>query len=381
MPPAARSRNPANALNTQPSDSQTALPNTLALERVSHRFGRLCAVDDVSLSVAPGEIVCLVGPSGCGKTTLLRLAAGLEALQQGTVRIGGEIVDGSGRHVPPERRGVGLVFQDYALFPHLDVRDNIAFGLAGIAAAERQARVAQALTRIEMAPFAATFPHALSGGQQQRVALARAVVTQPRVVLLDEPFSGLDTRLRDLVRDDATQILRETGVATLMVTHDPEEAMYVADRIAVMHAGRLHQVATPSEIYSSPVDAFVAGFFGDVNRLQGSIAEGRCAVPFPGLADVLGAKLAAVAAQNPAGNLDILVRQEALRLGGPAGAGCAVRVVASRYLGRASLVDVTANGDETGARLRARVPGRFLPAAGTSFALTVRDDGVFVYAG
>jgi iron(III) transport system ATP-binding protein len=370
-------------LNTQPNTDPEPLPNTLTLERISHRYGNLCAVDDVNLTVAAGEIVCLVGPSGCGKTTLLRLAAGLEPLQQGAVRIGGEIVDGGTRHVPPERRRVGLVFQDYALFPHLDVRDNIGFGLTGLAAAARRERVAQALSRIEMTPYAATYPHALSGGQQQRVALARAVVTQPRVVLLDEPFSGLDARLRDLVRDDATQILRETGVATLMVTHDPEEAMYVADRIAVMNAGRLHQVATPSDIYSRPVDAFVAGFFGDANRLDGSVGQDGITVPFAGLAAMLERQISSVTLGNPSQTISVLIRQEAVRLDAPAADGCPVSVVASRYLGRASLVDVVPAdaGSAAAVRLRARVPGRFLPPAGTPFALSLRSDGVFVFPG
>ncbi|MEK9661352.1 MAG: ABC transporter ATP-binding protein, partial [Alphaproteobacteria bacterium] len=203
---------------TDTPKADTTPANTLGLAHVSHRYGDLVAVDDVSLTVEPGEIVCLVGPSGCGKTTLLRIAAGLEPLQQGSVRIGDTQVDGEGSYVAPERRRVGLVFQDYALFPHLTAQDNIGFGLNDLAEAERRMRVARALERIEMAGYAQTYPHTLSGGQQQRVALARAVVTDPRIVLLDEPFSGLDTRLRDLVRDDATRILRDTGVATLMVT-------------------------------------------------------------------------------------------------------------------------------------------------------------------
>lgn len=354
-------------------------PNTLALDRISHRFGTLLAVDGVSLTVAAGEIVCLVGPSGCGKTTLLRLAAGLEPLQQGTVRIGGDVVDGGGQYLPPERRRVGLVFQDYALFPHLSVRNNVAFGLTGLPAAERRVRVDRALARIEMAEYSDTFPHALSGGQQQRVALARAVVTEPRVVLLDEPFSGLDTRLRDLVRDDATQILRESGIATLMVTHDPEEAMYVADRIAVMNMGRLHQVATPSDIYTRPADAFVAGFFGEVNRLSGTVAGGRATLPFAGLASALAT--AGVALPGPDGPVTVLIRHEALHLADAATGGCPVSVVAARYLGRASLVDVvpTVAAADRQVRLRVRAPGRFLPPAGTSLSLAARADGVFVY--
>ena len=380
-------------MDTLANNQLNSLPNTLLLEGVSHRYGALLAVDNVTIAVAPGEIVCLVGPSGCGKTTMLRLAAGLEPLQQGRVSIGGDVVDGDGRHVPPERRGVGLVFQDYALFPHLSVRDNIAFGLSHIPSGERRARVDRALARIEMASFAETYPHALSGGQQQRVALARAVVTEPRVVLLDEPFSGLDTRLRDMIRDDATQILRETGVATLMVTHDPEEAMYVADRIVVMKEGRLHQIATPSDIYTNPADAFVAGFFSEVNRLICPVSGGRAALPYTGFAKTLAVKMAGVLAENAPKTLEILIRQEALALdvmpdGGTSAGSTPVRVVAARYLGRASLVDVApvagatdGPGGCTRSRLRVRVPGRFLPPAGTVLSLTLDAAGAFVYRG
>jgi iron(III) transport system ATP-binding protein len=283
--------------------------------------------------------------------------------------------------VPPERRRVGLVFQDYALFPHLSVRDNIAFGLGALDDAERRARIDRALARIEMTSFATTYPHQLSGGQQQRVALARAVVTRPRVVLLDEPFSGLDARLRTLVRDDATQILRETGVATLMVTHDPEEAMYVADRIAVMDAGRLRQVDTPSGIYMRPADAFVAGLFGEVNRLAATVRDGRVDTPLGTLTGDIARKAVSAFAGGNGGPVEILVRQEALQPGEPHAGACAATVTAARYLGRSSLVDLVANGATAGeTMLRMRVPGRFLPSPGARVALSIRAEGVFVFA-
>jgi iron(III) transport system ATP-binding protein len=356
--------------------------NTLQIEHVSHRFGRLLAVDDVSLSVGEGEIVCLVGPSGCGKTTLLRIAAGLEPLQAGAVRIGDAIVDGDGRHVPPEHRRVGLVFQDYALFPHLSVRDNIAFGLGGLEAAERRTRVERALGRIELREYADSFPHQLSGGQQQRVALARAIVTRPRVVLLDEPFSGLDTRLRDLMRDNAARILRETGISTLMVTHDPEEAMYIADRIAVMSDGRLCQVATPTAIYTQPASVFVAGFFGEVNRLDGALRGDGVETAIGRLSGEIARKANEAAGARTNGAVEIVVRHEAMRLRAGDAAGFPVTVTAAHYLGRSSLVDIAAaNRAHDGAvEMRARVPGRFLPRPGTVLALSIDGDGAFVYA-
>ncbi|MFQ6017731.1 MAG: ABC transporter ATP-binding protein, partial [Kiloniellaceae bacterium] len=254
--------------------------DALALEHVSHAYGDVVAVDDLSLSVAPRELVCLLGPSGCGKTTALRVAAGLERLQRGRVLMNGQPVADPGMDVPPEDRGVGLVFQDYALFPHLSVRDNVAFGLTGLGAAERRARAEEVLGQVGIADYAGAYPHSLSGGQQQRVALARALSPRPRVMLMDEPFSGLDTQLRNQVRDETLHILKQSGAATLMVTHDPEEAMFMADRIALMREGRLVQVGPPTDLYFAPKDAFVASFFGDMNRLECVVHEGRVATPF-----------------------------------------------------------------------------------------------------
>ena len=206
-------------------------------------------------------------------------------------------------------------------------------------------------------------------------------MTRPRVVLLDEPFSGLDTRLRDIVRDDATQILRETGVSTLMVTHDPEEAMYVADRIAVMDGGRLRQVDTPTNIYTNPADAFVAGFFGEVNRLDGEVGETGVKTALGAISGDLAETARAIVSGASGAAVEILVRTEALRLGQPESGACAVTVTAARYLGRSSLVDVTTAGSAYGGEtaLRVRTPGRYLPAPGTPLAVSMRDEGVFVF--
>ena len=224
----------------------------LTYENVTHRYGDVVAVRDFSLDIEPGEIVCLLGRSGCGKTTLLRLAAGVEEPASGRILINDREVSGDDRFLPPERRGVGLMFQDFALFPHLTNLANVMFGLKALpkADAEREARFA--LARVGLAHLADVYPHMLSGGEQQRVALARAVAPRPSVLLMDEPFSGLDRRLRDEVRDDTLNVLRDSRVTCVIVTHDPEEALRMADRVALMREGRLVQVDTPEANLSAP---------------------------------------------------------------------------------------------------------------------------------
>lgn len=343
--------------------------NDLSIEHVTHRFGAIRAVDDADLSVGAGEVVCLVGPSGCGKTTLLRVAAGLEALQEGRVAIGGAVMADSQGSVAPENRNVGIVFQDYALFPHLTVRGNIAFGLQKHSSTERDQLVAQALERTGMSGYAKTYPHQLSGGQQQRVALARALAPRPRVVLLDEPFSGLDTSLRHRVRDQTAQILRDSGIATLMVTHDPEEAMYLADRIAVMDKGQIRQVGTPDEIYLKPVDAFVAAFFGDVNRFEGVVENGHVETALGRIC---------TSDTSPGEKVDILIRPEALSIVPDTENGNGT-VSSSRFLGRSSLIDVRMRGSGS-TTVRIHIPGRYLPAVGEPVMVSHDEAQTFVFS-
>ena len=349
--------------------------DALALDHVSHAFGRLLAVDDVSLSVAPGELVCLLGPSGCGKTTALRIAAGLESLQRGRVLMAGRTMADDQTDVPPEERNVGLVFQDFALFPHLSVGDNVAFGLRGRSAKDKRATALEALERVGMAASAQSYPHTLSGGQQQRVALARALAPKPKVMLLDEPFSGLDARLRQQVRDQTLHLLKASGAATLMVTHDPEEAMFMADRVALMRAGRLVQTGRPTELYLAPADAFVAGFFGEINRLVGVVQGGSVPTPF-GDVEVEFADGTQV---------EVLIRPEALRLqplppGATLSQGVA-KVMAARMLGRSSLVHLSVDGiDGPEHHLHARIPGRFLPPEDQVLAIHLDRSQTFVFA-
>lgn len=342
---------------------------SLILEEVRHAFDGVVAVDGLSLQVGPGEIVCLLGPSGCGKTTSLRIAAGLETLQQGRVIIGDTVVADDRTSVPPEKRNIGMVFQDYALFPHLTARENVAFGLTGRPAAAARQAADEMLERVGLAAYGDQYPHALSGGEQQRVALARALAPRPRLMLLDEPFANLDVRLRDQVRDDSLTLLKEAGTAALLVTHDPEEAMRMADRIAVMRKGRIVQQGSPADLYTRPLDGFMVRFFNEVNMLNGIVKSGQVAVsgtPWaaPGLPD-----------GTP---VEILIRPEGIGLGPASGACCttiAATVRRARLMGPYSLTVLRlADGSE----LTARTPGK-PPEAGQQVRLHLDPEHVFVF--
>jgi iron(III) transport system ATP-binding protein len=244
----------------------------LRCDSVSKRFGRVVAVDSADLEVPEGSFTALLGPSGCGKTTLLRIVAGLERADSGTVALGDRVVDGPGGAVPPELRSVGLVFQEHALFPHLDVGANVGFGLRELGRAARTRRVAEVLELVGLAGLEGRRPSALSGGQRQRVALARALAPSPTLLLLDEPFSSLDAALRLSIRDEVRNILREAEQTALLVTHDQEEALSLADRVGVMFDGRLHQMADPQTLYRSPATPEVASFIGSADIIAGTRA-------------------------------------------------------------------------------------------------------------
>ncbi len=243
----------------------------IRLDGVTKHFGHVAAVDETSFCVERGEVVALLGPSGCGKTTLLRLVAGFERPDTGTVEVAGRQVSGRGSWVPPEKRRVGMVFQDYALFPHLTVGENVGFGLPRRA---RPGRVSELLAIVGLDALDARYPHQLSGGQQQRVALARALAPAPELVLLDEPWSNVDPSLRESLRAEVTEIIRPLGVTVVLVTHDREEAFSVADRIALMRDGKVVQEGTSEELYFSPVSRWAAEFVGAANVLTGPVVSG-----------------------------------------------------------------------------------------------------------
>ncbi len=247
----------------------------VVLSGVAKSYGETPAVADLSLEVGDGEVFCLLGPSGCGKSTTLRLIAGLEAPDAGSIEIGGTPVAGGGTWLPPEERKVGIVFQDYALFPHMRVRENVAFGLRGWSRRDARRRVDEVLELVGLYGMEERYPHELSSGQQQRVAIARALAPEPEVLLLDEPFSNLDLDLRRRIRQDIRRILREAGITAIFVTHDQEEAFYIADRLGVMRRGRLWQVGTPEEVFHTPATPFVARFVGTADFLRGVVRDGR----------------------------------------------------------------------------------------------------------
>jgi iron(III) transport system ATP-binding protein len=272
------------------------------LSSVGRSYGPVRAVKDLDLAVAKGEILALLGPSGCGKTTTLRLIAGFESPESGSVEVGGRTVAGPGTDVPPERRRVGMVFQDYALFPHLSVEQNVAYGLPN--GKTRQGRVEEVLALAHLDGLGDRMPHELSGGQQQRVALARALAPEPAVVLLDEPFSNLDASLRVRVRSEMREILRDAGATAVFVTHDQEEALSLADEVAVMMRGTVVQSAPPEELYHRPASREIAGFVGDANFIPGTVEDGhvRCEL---GTIPISG---------DGAGEVEVMIRPEALVL-------------------------------------------------------------------
>ncbi len=280
---------------------------TLDFISVRKTFGVNVALEGLDLDVREGELITLLGPSGCGKTTALRIAAGFEFADSGAVLVaGGDIT-----RTPAHKRNMGMVFQSYSLFPNLTVAKNVEFGLRtrGVAATQRHLRVAEMLELVQLLPFADRYPHQLSGGQQQRVALARALAAQPRVLLLDEPLSALDAKVRTTLRDEIRRIQTELGITTLFVTHDQEEALAISDRVCVMSQGRVEQLGTPTEVYRTPTTAFVARFVGSMNEFAAEVTG-------PGEVSVAGHRLAAPgsAGSSTGSRLSILVRPEDLSL-------------------------------------------------------------------
>jgi iron(III) transport system ATP-binding protein len=339
----------------------------LILEGVSRRYGEILALDRVSLDIAPSEVLCLLGPSGCGKSTLLRVAAGVERPSSGSILLDGQEVAGPNGFVPPEKRGIGLMFQDFALFPHLTIRDNVAFGLKSLTRSEAKAEAHAALERVGLAHYAGEYPHILSGGEQQRVALARAIAPRPSVLLMDEPFSGLDSRLRERMREETLAVLHETRATAIVVTHDAEEAMRMGDRVALMRQGQVVQTGKALDLYRAPKDILAARTFSDLNELAARI-EGGSATTALGRFAANGVPEGAEAI--------VCVRQRGVRLLA-AGNGVPARVLDARFLGDVALVEVAVQGLD--APLFARIKESDVPPQGAEVGIAIDSGAVLVF--
>ncbi|MCC0043783.1 MAG: ABC transporter ATP-binding protein [Brucellaceae bacterium] len=340
----------------------------LSFEDIRHSYGPdAVTLRGVTLSAEPGEVLCLLGPSGSGKTTLLRIAAGIEAQTSGRVLLNDREIAGPDAFLPPEKRSIGLVFQDFALFPHLSIVDNVRFGLTALSRAEGRKEALIALERVGLAGYADAFPHVLSGGEQQRVALARAMAPRPSVLLMDEPFSGLDSRLKDSVRAETLAILRQSRATAIVVTHDAEEAMRLGDRIALLKDGGLVQAGTAEELYEKPVDLFTAGFFSELNILPGRAKAGSVETPvgtFPAPGHDDGAPV------------DVAIRLSGFDVSEGGGALHA-RVRSRRFLGVVELLELAVPGVDVPVRARVRVGE--LPSRGRDIWVTVRPRDVLVF--
>lgn len=317
-----------NRDETMPPDQFPAL----RLDAISRSFAGRTVLSDISLAVPPGQITCLLGESGCGKSTLLRLIAGVDRPDGGTIELNGRRIVGPDRFTEPESRRIGFMFQDYALFPHLSVEANLAFGLQHLPRREQAARIAAISEPIGVAHLLQRFPHSLSGGEQQRVALARALAPRPEILLMDEPFSNLDQGLRERVRRETLDILRRLGTTAILVTHDPQEALAVGDLIVLMRGGEIEQVGTPFDIYDRPRSIYAAEFMGPCNRLAGIWRQGEIETPIGRFAGGLGL---------PDGTPALAcIRPQALSIE-PDGGGISARIVSKTFLGESEQIEIS----------------------------------------
>lgn len=343
--------------------------SSLSFQDVDVHIGGRHVLKNIDLELAPGEIVCLLGESGSGKSTVLRVAAGILPVQGGQILVNDTVVSSPDMLMPPEKRGIGLMFQDFALFPHLSVLENVAFGLDPLERKEALSQARSALKRVGLDDREKDYPHMLSGGQQQRLALARTFAPRPGILMLDEPFSSLDARLRESVRSETLAILRETRATTLIVTHDPEEAMVLGDRIALLAAGRVVQIDTSSAIYHHPVDLAVARFFSPLTEIsavvnQGSVITPLGRVPTPGRSD--GEKV--IIAFRPVGCLDITRENH----------GIAGRIISKREALGVDIYEIQVQGVE--APIHIRAPSKAQMQPGSDIMLTLKPEHVLVFS-
>ncbi|MCT7665620.1 ABC transporter ATP-binding protein [Shinella kummerowiae] len=361
---------PSNDIETRRASAVT-FAASLTFEDIHHSYHGKETIRGISLTAKPGQVLCLLGPSGSGKTTLLRIAAGIEAQSAGRVLLNDREIAGPGVFLPPERRGVGLMFQDFALFPHMSVLDNVRFGLTALPRAEAEAEAEAALERVGLAHYAQKFPHVLSGGEQQRVALARALAPRPSVLLMDEPFSGLDSRLKDSIRADTLAILRQSRASAIVVTHDAEEAMRMGDRIALLKDGRLVQVGTAEELYLNPKDIFAAAFFSEINEFPGYVRGGRVETP---LGNVDGRHF------SDGQKVRVAVRLSGLHVS-ESGGDVPARILSRRFLGVVELLELAVSGTERPVRARVRADQLAAGLRDVTLSANQRDILVFVKDG
>ena len=361
------SREAEPLLRSPGNRAAVSFATSLRFDRIGKQFEDIQAVDQVSFEVEPGEIVCLLGPSGCGKTTLLRLASGIDKPSSGSVLLGNQEVAGPGVFIEPNRRNIGLMFQDFALFPHLTVIQNVAYGLKRLKPDLAAEEAYALLVRVGLERYANSYPHTLSGGQQQRVALARAIAPRPAVLLMDEPFSGLDVYLREMLCQTTRELLKETRSTSLIVTHDPDEAMRLADRIAVMRGGQLIQIGSAEHLYHEPADLFVARLFSEINEVPAVVTNGVIEMPF-GMFDAKGHD------DNQAVVLGI--RRRAVRTV-KSNEGVPGRVLGTRFQGDLAQLTIAISGLEK--PLTSLVREARAPSPGDDVSILVDPEGTLIF--
>ncbi len=342
----------------------------LAFEDIHLHYGDVHILKGISLTAAPGEVLCLLGPSGSGKTSLLRVAAGLEPQTRGTVLMNGREIAGPTQFLPPEKRSVGLMFQDFALFPHMTILDNVRFGLTSMNSTMSKQEALAAIRRVGLEHHMHHFPDVLSGGEQQRVALARALAPRPSVMLMDEPFSGLDTRLKDTIRAQTLAILRETRATTIVVTHDAEEAMRLGDRIALLNEGQIVQIGTAQEIYHAPRNLFVARFFAEMNIFDSVVNAAQVSIPLGDFDAGSWRNGSAVKVAVRTTGINVSAAQSGQN-------GVLGRITGRRFLGDSEQLSLAVNGAEFD--VSARVRAGELPHDAKDVVIKVRDSDIMLF--
>ena len=344
----------------------------LDVRDLHHSFGEVNAINKLSFSIEHNSIVSILGPSGCGKTTLIRLIAGLEEIQKGQISFEGKVVANEKFNTPPEQRSISYVFQDFALFPHMNVKENISF--AASSKVNKKQLIDQVIQLAKVENFLDKYPHALSGGEQQRVALARSIAVQPRLLLLDEPFSDLDTNLKKEIIDDTLHIINSLDSSAIVVTHNAEEAMFLSNVIVVMEKGRIVQIGKPREIYFNPSNVYVASLFGEVNIFQTKVLNNKCDTPL-GLLDTKDFK------DNQ--QVNVVVRPEAIKLNvekSPLTSPNSGVVVDSKFLGNSAMIHMTVNDSNNKKHhVHSKLIGEFLPAPASSVSFSLDLNHVFIF--